>query len=167
MNKQYISKNFSYREMTRSSEAARRGWENTPNEQELGNIVFTANQLEKIRAYVSEKEQKDTPIIVTSCFRNEAVNRAVGGVKNSAHRFGLAADFDILGYTSYKTCLLIKEMYEKGLIDFDQLILEYPHNGDGAWVHLGFKKNHVGNRRQILTAVKRNGETEYLKGLVV
>lgn len=56
-------------------------------------------------------------------------------------------------------------MRDKGLIAFDQLILEFPNKGDGAWVHIGFKKNGVGQRNQVLTAVKRGKKTVYLQGL--
>ena len=56
-------------------------------------------------------------------------------------------------------------MRDEGLIAFDQLILEFPERGDGAWVHLGFKKDGKGQRNQILTATKRNGKTVYLQGL--
>lgn len=163
----YISKHFSYREMTRSETARRHGIDNTPNSTELDNIRYTAEQMEKVREYLNEKYQKPIAIIVTSCFRNEKVNRLVGGSKTSAHRYGLAVDCDATGFTSTAFAKEIMEMKDKGLIDYDQLILEFPERGDGAWVHIGFKKNGVGQREQVLTAVKRNGKTKYLQGLVV
>ena len=163
----YISKHFSYREMTRSETARRHGIDNTPSPSELDNIRYTAEQMEKVREYLNEKYQKPIAIIVTSCFRNEKVNRLVGGSRASAHRYGLAADCDATGFTSTAFAKEIIQMKDKGLIDYDQLILEFPERGDGAWVHIGFKKNGAGNRRQVLTAVKRNGKTVYLQGLVV
>ncbi|WP_321959716.1 D-Ala-D-Ala carboxypeptidase family metallohydrolase [Paraburkholderia sp. J69-1] len=33
------------------------------------------------------------PILISSAFRSRAVNKAVGGVPNSAHALGFAADF--------------------------------------------------------------------------
>lgn len=163
----YLTKHFSYREMTRSETARRHGIDNTPNSTELDNIRYTAEQMEKVREYLNEKYQKPIAIIVTSCFRNEKVNRLVGGSRTSAHRYGLAADCDATGFTSTAFAKEIIQMKDKGLIDYDQLILEFPERGDGAWVHIGFKKNGAGNRRQVLTAVKRNGKTVYLQGLVV
>lgn len=163
----YISKHFSYREMTRSETARRHGIDNTPSPSELDNIRYTAEQMEKVREYLNEKYQKPIAIIVTSCFRNEKVNRLVGGSKTSAHRYGLAVDCDATGFTSTAFAKEIMEMKDKGLIDYDQLILEFPERGDGAWVHIGFKKNGVGQREQVLTAVKQNGKTKYLQGLVV
>lgn len=163
----YISKHFSYREMTRSETARRHGIDNTPNSAELDNIRYTAEQMEKVREYLNEKYQKPIAIIVTSCFRNEKVNRLVGGSKTSAHRYGLAVDCDATGFTSTAFAKEIMEMKDKGLIDYDQLILEFPERGDGAWVHIGFKKDGIGQREQVLTAVKRSGKTKYLQGLVV
>lgn len=160
-----ITTHFSYRELTRSETARRYGVDNTPNEQELENIKYTATQLEKIRAYLNDKYQRPIAIIVTSCFRNERVNRLVGGSKTSAHRYGLAADCDATGFTSNDFAKEIIQMQEKGLIDYDQLILEFPERGAGAWVHIGFKKNGVGHRQQILTATKKDERTVYLKGL--
>ncbi|HEZ1541928.1 TPA: hypothetical protein WH258_001932, partial [Neisseria meningitidis] len=49
-------------------------------------------------------------------------------------------------------------------LKFDQLILEFPERGDGAWVHIGFRRNSP-QRNQILTATKKNGKTVYLPGL--
>ena len=160
-----ITPHFSYRELTRSETARRHGVSNTTSQADLANITYTANQLEKVRAYLNNKYQKPIAIIVTSCFRSEKVNKLVGGSKTSAHRFGLAADCDATGFTSRAFAKEIIEMRDKGLITFDQLILEFPERGDGAWVHLGFKKDGKGQRNQILTAAKRNGKTVYLQGL--
>ena len=68
-----VTKNFSLRELTRSETARRAGVPNEPSPAEMDNIYYTAQQLEKIREYVGR------PIIVTSCFRSERVNKLVGG----------------------------------------------------------------------------------------
>ena len=153
-----ITPNFSLAELTRSDTAKRRGLSNTPNEHELGNITKTAGELEKIREYV------DAAIVVSSCFRSESVNRAVGGSKTSAHRYGSAADIDAVGFTSPQLAEKILEMRDKGLIEFDQLILEFPERGAGAWVHIGFRW-YSPMRNQVLTAKKVKGKTTYVAGL--
>lgn len=155
-----VSKHFSLRELTRSETARRKGVANIPAPADLDNIRYTAAQLENIRAYVGR------PIIITSCYRSEQVNRLVGGSPTSAHRFGLAADCDAAGLTSAQFAAEIIRMRNEGKIAFDQLILEFPERGDGAWVHIGFKRNGT-PRGQILTATKRNGKTVYLQGLVL
>lgn len=155
-----ITEHFSLKELTRSETARRLGIPNVPSAAEMGNIQYTAEQLEKIRAYVGRG------IVVTSCFRSERVNKAVGGSPTSAHRFGLAADCDAIGLTSLAFAKEIIKMRDEGKITFDQLILEFPERGDGAWVHVGFRRNSP-MRNQIMTATKKNGKTVYLPGLHV
>lgn len=155
-----ISEHFSFRELTRSESARRAGIENVPTAAEMDNIYYTAQQLEKIREYVGRG------IIVTSCFRSERVNKLVGGSPTSAHRHGLAADCDAIGLTSLAFAKELIKMRDAGKLVFDQLILEFPERGDGAWVHIGFRRN-APMRNQILTATKKNGKTVYLQGLHV
>ena len=60
--------------------------ENIPTMQVVANLTYGSLMLlEPARAIVG-------PIIINSGFRNEAVNRKVGGVKNSQHLIGQAAD---------------------------------------------------------------------------
>ncbi|MDO5058767.1 MAG: D-Ala-D-Ala carboxypeptidase family metallohydrolase [Neisseria sp.] len=153
-----ITDHFSLRELTRSETARRRGVANIPTAAEMENIRYTAERLEAVRAYVGR------PIIVTSCYRSEQVNRLVGGSKTSAHRYGLAADCDAAGLTSAEFAAVLIKMRNEGRLDFDQLILEFPERGDGAWVHIGFTRSRK-PRGQILTATKRGGKTVYLPGL--
>lgn len=155
-----ITEHFSLKELTRSETARRLGLQNTPSSAEMANIQYTAERLEEIRAYVGRG------IVVTSCFRSERVNKAVGGSPTSAHRFGLAADCDAIGLTSLAFAKEIIKMRDEGKIKFDQLILEFPERGDGAWVHIGFRRNSP-MRNQILTATKKGGKTVYLPGLHV
>lgn len=155
-----ITEHFGLKELTRSETARRLGLQNTPSSAEMANIQYTAEQLEKIRAYVGRG------IVVTSCFRSERVNKAVGGSPTSAHRFGLAADCDAIGLTSLAFAKEIIKMRDEGEITFDQLILEFPERGDGAWVHVGFRRNSP-MRNQIMTATKKGGKTVYLPGLHV
>lgn len=164
--KDWVTENFSWREMTRSQTAARRGIDNTPNTEQRKNIAYTAAQLEKIRAYVAQKFGEPRAVIVSSGFRCLTLNRAIGGSTTSAHVYGLAADFDIQGLTSPQTAKIVKEMKDKGLIDYDQLILEYPKNGNAAWVHIGFRVGGKNHRRQELTANRVNGKTVYSAGLL-
>lgn len=140
-----ITEHFSLKELTRSESARRAGIENKPSSTEMDNIYYTAQQLEKIRAYVGRG------IIVTSCFRSERVNKLVGGSQTSAHRFGLAADCDAIGLTSLAFAKLLIKMRDEGKLTFDQLILEFPERGDGAWVHVGFRRNSP-MRNQIMTS---------------
>lgn len=162
-----ITPHFTYRELTNSATGRRLGLENKPNEQELVNIRKTAERLEKIRAWLSKKYGREVSIHVLSCFRSEAVNRAVGGAKTSAHRFGSAADIDAAGISNLQLAKDIIEMRDAGEITFDQLIYEFPERGEAGWIHFGCR-HHSAERNEIRTATKRgskDGKTHYPLGL--
>ena len=61
--------------------------QNIPTIQQIANISYGCRQLLE-----PAREAIGCPIIVNSGFRNEAVNRRVGGVRNSQHLQGCAAD---------------------------------------------------------------------------
>ena len=61
--------------------------ENNPTVQQISNMIYGCrNLLEPARQAIG------CPIIINSGFRNADVNRRVGGVKNSQHLQGCAAD---------------------------------------------------------------------------
>ena len=87
-------KYFTIKELCKTST----GLPNVPNREQEANLVFLIeNVLDPVRKELGQ------PIIVTSGFRSEAVNKAVGGVKNSVHKNGQAADIRWnTGATGYK-----------------------------------------------------------------
>ena len=61
--------------------------DNIPTVQQISNLIYGCrNLLEPARQAIG------CPIIINSGFRNPRVNALVGGVKNSQHLLGLAAD---------------------------------------------------------------------------
>src|SRR5690606_25284898 len=111
-----LSKHFTLEELTRSATAQRLGLENSPTVRELANLMRLAAVLEDVRRALGHR-----PILVTSGFRSEAVNKAVGGSATSAHRLGLAADFTC---PTFGAPLAICEAIAASDIEFDQLIHE-------------------------------------------
>ena len=78
-------KYFTINELTKTST----GISNIPNAEQIANLTYLVeNLLDKAR------EELAMPITVTSGYRSEAVNRRVGGVYNSQHTKGEAADFE-------------------------------------------------------------------------
>lgn len=77
-----LSKHFMLREFLNLGKYP----ENVPTMQVVANLTYGCHQLlEPARLIVG-------PIIINSGYRNADVNRRVGGVKNSQHLFGQAAD---------------------------------------------------------------------------
>ena len=82
------------------------------------------------------------PIYVNSGYRSPALNKAVGGVANSQHMKGQAADITTCNTASNrKLFALIRD----GGFDFDQLIDE----ANGTWIHVSYVSPSE-NRRQVL-----------------
>jgi len=88
-----LTPHFSLEEFTLSSTALALRIENTPEPAHRANLQKLAERMEEVRALF------DVVIEITSGYRNPQVNHAVGGVPNSAHALGLAADFHAHGFT--------------------------------------------------------------------
>lgn len=117
-----LSDHFSLEELTRTDT----GLPNIADPDEIARLKTLAIFMEKVRASLGGH-----PITVDSAFRSEAVNEAVGGVSDSAHRLAYACDFTCPGFG---TPLMIAERLDtaekQGAIAFDQLIYEV------TWVHI-------------------------------
>tara|TARA_R110002049_G_scaffold230684_4_gene402817 strand:- start:249 stop:629 length:381 start_codon:yes stop_codon:yes gene_type:complete len=72
------------------------------------NMVKVANQLQTLRDYIGK------PIQVNSAWRSEEYNASIGGVKNSQHIMGRAADIVIKGMTPIEVSKIIEELVGKG-----------------------------------------------------
>jgi zinc D-Ala-D-Ala carboxypeptidase len=151
-----LTKNFTLSEMTKSETALRLGIDNQPNEQQLAALKLLA---EKVLQPIRDHFQKG--VKVNSALRTLPVNRAIGSGDNSDHVRGQAADIEIPGVPNAELAEWIKDNLE-----FRQLILEFYQVGvpDSGWVHVSYVPED--NKKQVLTAVKRDGKTVYLQGLV-
>ena len=153
-----ITTDFSLEELCRSQTADRLGIDNTPNSQQIYNLMaLCKNVLQPLRDLLHDA------IHIDSGFRAPQVNAAVGGVSNSQHLSGMAADT-----VCFKTTVDWAQFVLDSEIEFDQLILEFysaekgPHSG---WVHISY--NEGNNRKEIWTAISQNGQTVYEKGIIV
>ena len=129
---------FTIQELTKSTTAQQKGIKNIPSkEQEHNLIALIENILDPLR------EAYGGPIIVTSGYRCPALNKAVGGAKNSQHMTGQAADIRTVKDTRAENKKLF-DLIQKLKLPFDQLIDE--HNFD--WVHVSYSNR---NRREVKT----------------
>jgi len=118
-----LTEHFLLAEFTRSSAALAHGIENKPTTAHMANIKHLAERMEAVRALF------DAVIEITSGYRNPQVNALVGGVANSAHALGHAADFHVHGLHDLEAA---KKIRDSGL-KFDQLIYE-----KNRCVHISF-----------------------------
>ena len=137
-----ITKHFTLDELCASATAKARGIQNKPSAQQIIALVYlTCYVLEPLREAMNE------PIPISSGFRCEQLNRAVGGVTNSQHTKGQAADLCIGGDLERGKKWF---NYIKNNLKFDQLIWEHSRSGT-YWVHVSFIHPNFGrNRRQVI-----------------
>ena len=130
---------FTIEELYASETAKAKGIDNKPDIRAIICLVYLAAYvLEPLRTAMSE------PVRISSGFRCERLNRAVGGVRNSQHCKGQAADLDIGGDMAKGRKWF---NYIRDHLTFDQLIWE--HNSRGVyWIHVSFVHQAFGNNRK-------------------
>ena len=81
-----LTQHFTLAELTASNKAREMGIDNTPRPELVPRLIMVAEMLERIRTTLN------CPVVVTSGYRCEALNLAVGGSSTSDHPRGHAAD---------------------------------------------------------------------------
>ena len=146
-----LSKNFELKELVYSQSATRLGINNEPSEVIIENLkVLVTNVLQPLRDLLH------VPIIISSGYRCEELNRAIGGASQSEHMLGRAADITVPGMSNKSLADVIA-----GKLKFNQLILEFyrADNPYYGWVHVSYSVE--GNRQETLTFDGKN----YVRGL--
>lgn len=144
---------LTYAEAVKSQTAVRKGLDNTPSDAQYANMRHV---YDTIYAPACERFGK---LSVSSFFRSEAVNKAVGGSRTSAHCEGLAIDIDCDGIPAVTNAGFFLWVVET--LKFDQAIYEFPDaNGNPAWIHVGDRITSP-RRMQALTAVRTKAGVAY------
>lgn len=141
-----ISKNFNLEELCYSATAKAKGIKNEPNQEQVANLrALVHNVLQPLR------DRYGKEVKIASGFRCKSLNAVVGGVSNSQHMTGQAADLCIDGNMDKGRAFIdIIRLY----CDFDQLIWE--HNAKGAyWVHVSYMNDGKNRRQYIPDLLKR------------
>lgn len=137
-------KYFTIKELTNSVTANNRGIKNTPTAEHENNLSTLIKELlDPIR------EEYGKPITISSGYRSQALNVAVGGSPTSNHAMGCAADC---------VCAEIDKLFEIAKkYDFDECFKESRDIkdkkgniiGKSWWLHLAYKKGD--NKKEIGT----------------
>lgn len=135
-------KYFNLSEFLNSATAKRLGIDNTPTFEVVDNLNKLADYLDLIREKVGK------PILISSGFRCPVLNKAVGGVSNSQHQKGLAADLICADMES-----LEKVLRETG--GFDQLIKEHRKVSKSFWYHVSVAPRNGKPRQQIIMNLEK------------
>ena len=143
-----VTMHFTIEEMYASDTAKRLGIDNKPTTQKMINLVYLcAHVLEPLRVAMNE------PIKIGSGYRCEKLNKAVGGVYNSQHLKGQAADLCIDGDLKKGKRWF---NYIKDHLPFDQLIWEHNPKTGSYWVHVSFVFPDFGkNRKNVINNLEK------------
>lgn len=135
-----LSEHFTLEELTHTDH---REFDNTPNDEEMANLVRLADFLEKVKEVLGGK-----PIIVNSAFRSAEVNRAVGSSDRSQHRRGTACDFRVPGMTPDQ---VVRAIIAANL-PFDQCIREFDR-----WTHISIPNTEDADPREMALIIDKSG----------
>ena len=132
-----MSQYFTLEELLTSSTARQKSIENLPSWEIVEHLKELADFLDELR------RAWGSGIRVSSGFRNEKLNKAVGGVPSSAHMRGYAADIvPINGKFDEFVKFIEKWSKDKA---FDQIIIETSKKS--RWVHIGLYNSYGKQRR--------------------
>jgi len=156
-----LTAHFNLSEFERSSTASRLGIDNSIPEALIPNIKNLCVQvLEPLRAHIQ------TPVLITSGYRCRRLNKAVGGIWNSQHLAGEAADIQPMNCHFNLETRNLKQLENREKrsailrswaawitdnCNFDQLILE--KSGTTMWLHVSCKIDIAKNRRQVIVSM--------------
>lgn len=150
-----LTPHFSLDELAESDTALRLGIDNTPPERLLPNLRRTAELGEAIRAALSEKAGREVPLLVTSGFRCEALERILCAsaferwcgqsdmdprdpaawrmyFRIKAHPDGRGLDFKAPGFGTPREVVGFIAACPEIMEKVDQIIME------GNWVHVAW-----------------------------
>lgn len=137
MNNEYPTY-FTLEELLTSSTARQKSIENLPSWEIVEHLKELAEFLDQLR------KDWGSGIRVSSGFRNKKLNKAVGGVDESIHQIGYAADIQPSNGKFKEFAEFIQEWVKDKA--YDQLCIE--SKGKTRWIHLGLFNNSGQQRKQ-------------------
>ena len=137
---EHLLPHFTVGEFFRSGTAIRLGIDNNPDAHP-GEGISTAEVVENLRALCTEVleplRRRVGRVIVTSGYRCQELNKAVGGVWNSQHLKGEAADIFV---PDTATAMRYGHILERHSA-VQQLLLEPMGIQQKRWIHVGFRRS--------------------------
>ena len=147
--------NFTLTELSQSATAARLKIDNTPPIIVRAHLTELITLLESMRLewgrYCEKYNLGTAALKVSSGYRSPALNKAVGGAKNSAHLHGYAADVQPANGKQAEFEKFIVTCFARKGYAYDQLIIEKSRTA--RWVHVGYK-HADGRQRRLCFALK-------------
>lgn len=136
-------KHFNFKDLVRSNIAREKGFTNEPYAYETIDVYENLERLvDKLLDPIQELVA--APVIITSGYRCRKLNELVGGVPDSQHRKGYAADFYVKDFSKSDMKELFLQLCEE--LDYDQMIL-YSRRG---FIHVSYVSPELNRRESII-----------------
>lgn len=133
---------FALKEFIVSETATKKKIDNTPSFEVVEHLSeLTEKILEPLRVAWGG------PITVSSGYRCDKLNKAVGGVASSAHLRGDAADLQVSGNRMDEFIKFTRMWLYNNNIAFDQLIDE--RSSKARWLHIGIRSSTGSQRGEV------------------
>lgn len=129
-----LTEHFTFKELTNTSKGEYLAQNRADAEGYLKQLRYISATLEEIRAVLN------VPLMVTSGFRNNALNKAVGGSPTSGHTKGLCADVQPKGMSVEDAFELIQFNKDK-CPSLKKCIMEKV--GGAKWLHIETKTERL------------------------
>lgn len=131
---------FTLSEFIFSATAIKYGIDNTPTQEIVSHFYELLPLLNEIR------HQWGGPVRITSGYRCGILNAIVGGVPNSDHQLGYAADIQPVNGNFDEFVKMIRFIF-KDRTDFNQIIIE--SNKRTRWIHISVRGKNGIQKHQI------------------
>ena len=141
MHQMLLSPHFALGEFINSGTALKRGINNVPQD-----IIVIVRLMTLCEEVLEPLRKRFGAIRITSGYRCHLLNLQVGGVINSQHTLGEAADI----YVPNHQTLVSYMQFIQANCEFDQMILEPRNQPLKRWLHVSYTLRHK-NRRQLLS----------------
>jgi len=149
-----LSKNLSLAEVTKSLTAKRLGIDNTPDDWTIENLRAVAGEV-----FQPVRSAFGCPIYVSSGYRSEELNRAIGGSVRSQHIQGRALDLDADVFGRCTNGEIFR--YILNNLTFDQLIWEFGDSDNPDWVHVSYVRDGLNRGRCLKACRDDDGKVYY------
>lgn len=149
-----LSKNLSLAEVTKSLTAKRLGIDNTPDDWTIENLRAIAGEV-----FQPVRSAFGCPIYVSSGYRSEELNRAIGGSVRSQHIQGRALDLDADVFGRCTNGEIFR--YILNNLTFDQLIWEFGDSDNPDWVHVSYVRDGLNRGRCLKACRDDDGKVYY------
>lgn len=146
-----IGKYFNLSQLIYSNTAINQKINNLPGIDNNPNKSIIIQNLKNLMENIGDKiYEKYGDMIISSGYRNNILNKKIGGADGSQHTKGEALDIQVPSRNTSE----VFNWAINNISAYDQIIWEFPEKGEGSWIHISYSSNN--NRKSKLLATNNS-----------